>query len=187
VGVEHKENLHEVAARFARINERLVVQGGEVNEATEAILAEADRDEATIHRKVDAIRTIIGRCDSEGAFYANEARAYGARSRAFKATAARWREWIIRSLDRAGLTSAGNLIPQRITDNGGRPSVEWVDIGKPIPKAFRKVVYQLDKAKVYEALDKGARLPKGIEVRRGRHLRDENVSREGHDDGNGVD
>lgn len=178
MGVEHEENLHEVAARFDDINRQILAAGGEVNEATSVLLFQADLDEATIHRKVDAIRRIIGRCEVEGEYYAGEARAYGARSRAFKNTARRWREWIIRALDRAGLKSAGHLIPQRIAENGGRPEVEWMAIGIPIPKRFRKVVYQLDKTKVYEALDRGDKLPKGIEVRRGRHIRDENASRE---------
>jgi hypothetical protein len=150
-----------------------------VTPETEALLRELDEAQGSIDDKVDAIRFLIERNKVDAIFYAEEAARYEARGRAFSRTVDRLKDWIMRSLDHAGLDRAGRLIPQRIQANGGRPGIEWTLIGEPIPEEFRRIKtsVELDKDAVYEALASGRPLPPGIKVTSGRHLRDVNVAR----------
>jgi hypothetical protein len=177
-GDERTANLYELAGRFDAINRRIMEAGGEVTPEVDALLAELDEAEGSIHSKVDAIRRIRLRNMGEIEFYGDESRAYGARAQSFRRTNERLMDWVIRSMDRAGLEQAGLLIPQRIQDNGGRPQIEWVAVGRRIPTKFRKIVTTLDKDKAWQMLKAMGKLPKGFEVKRGRHLRDVNTARE---------
>lgn len=173
-----KPNLHELAEYFRAINQSLVDLGGEVtdeNEATiDALIEELDRARGDIDDKIDVIRPIIAHNRTEAEYYEGEADRYYARSRGYARTVDRLKAWMIRSLDRAGLQKAGRLIPQQIQVNGGLPSVEWEKIGEPIPEGFGRVVttVELDKNAVYRFLELGLKLPPGIKVTRGRHIRD---------------
>lgn len=175
---ERKPNLHELAEYFREINKAIVETGGEVtdeNEATiDALIEELDRARGDIDDKIDAIRPIIERNRAEAAYYEGEADRYYARSRGFSRAVERLKSWMIRSLDHAGLTRAGRLIPQQIQANGGLPAVDWELIGEPIPEGFARVVttVELDKQAVYRFLELGLPLPRGIKVTRGRHIRD---------------
>lgn len=172
---DKKENLHELAERFDQLNKRFIELGGEVNEYTAPLLAELEATEADFHAKVDRLRFLIAHNKSEARFYREESQRYAARGKAFARVAEHWEEWILLSMERAGLDEAGHLIPQRI-QLSSRPTFDWVAVGKMIPRAFRKTVVSLDLSKAYAAW-KENRLPKGIEAKRGRHLRDVNTFR----------
>lgn len=177
-GDERKLNLLQLADRFSAISLEIVKAGGEATPEVEALLLELEEAEGSIHSKVDAIRRIRLLNVSEAEFYGGEAKAYSARARAFRRANERLQEWVIRSMELAGLEQAGSLIPQRIQEDGGRPQIEWVAIGRRIPTKFRKVVTTLDKDKAYQFLRASGKLPKGFEVKRGKHLRDVNTARE---------
>jgi hypothetical protein len=178
---DRRPNLHELAEYFRSINQAIVDLGGEVTAENEAevdgLLELLDEARGDIDDKIDAIRPILSRNAAEAEYYEEEADRYYAMSRSYAATVARLKKWMIDALDRAGLKSAGRIIPQQIYTNGGLPSVEWELIGEPIPEGFRRVKteVELDKAAVYRYLELGLDLPRGIKVARGRNIRDAHI------------
>lgn len=161
-------SLYELGTDLEALIERILEAGGVIDEATEAELAQLRGDFRSKAERVGLyhlnLKAQVGAVDVEIK-----------RLQALKAVrenaADSLKAYLLREMQRVGerKLETDRIVITVVTNS--RPRIEWTgDPAKP-PKAFKRTIVTFDGQKAYEAWRAKRKLPAGVRVEQGVHLR----------------
>lgn len=172
------ENLFELEQQHlglkARLEDLLTETEGEITPEIEALMDEQLANEYAVSKKFDGYGYAIGQLTSEADFIKERIAALQERLTVKERAAKRLKDRLKAFMEGAGLKQVeGDYYIFRVQRNGGKVPVVMDEslCANDVPEHFRRVMYRIDHAAIYNALKEGEELDFAKLGERGTHLR----------------
>lgn len=160
--------LYEWTDQYLEVVNEVVEAGGELTPELEARL---EGIEAGLKEKVERVALVVRNLEAVAKGYDEEAARLKAQARARERSAKSLKEYLRIQLATAGLDVVeGERAKVRLQKNSA-PSVQVTVHPEKLPPRFRQVKVDADKKKLLKAWKDGRKIPDGVKVEYGSHVR----------------